>query len=170
MVSIVEILVGFGMLLFGRKLFWVFVAGVGFITAATWASRAFARESDFIILLIALVAGFIGALIAMFIRWLAIWLAGFLGGGYLVFSLLTLFGIDPGGASWIFYVVGGVIGAILFAVFFDWTLIILSSLSGAVILTQSLAIPRSFSIISIVIFVIVGIIVQGRTLATEQTG
>jgi len=170
MVTIVEILVGFGMLLFGRKLFWVFVAGVGFITAATWASRVFARESDLIILLIALVAGFIGALIAMFIRWLAIGLAGFLGGGYLVFSLLPLFGIDPGGASWIFYVVGGVIGAILFAAFFDWTLIILSSLSGAVILTQSFAIPRPIGIFSIVILVMVGIAVQARALATERAG
>jgi hypothetical protein len=170
MVLIFEILVGFGMLLFGRKLFWVFVAGVGFITAATWASRTFARESDLIILLIALVAGFIGALIAMFIRWLAIGLAGFLGGGYLVFSLLPFLGIDPGSSSWVFYVIGGVIGAILFAAFFDWTLIILSSLIGAVILTQSFTIPRPIGIISIVILIIVGIVVQARMLATEQTG
>jgi hypothetical protein len=170
MVGTFEILVGFGMLLFGRKLFWVFVAGVGFIIAATWASGAFARESDFLILFIALVAGFIGALIAMFIRWLAIGLAGFLGGGYLVFSLLALFGMDLGRASWIFYVIGGVIGAILFTAFFDWTLIILSSLSGAVILTQSFAIPRPMGIISIVILFTVGIVVQARTLATEQVG
>lgn len=170
MIILFQILVGLGMLLFGRKLFWVFVAGVGFITAATWASRAFARESDFIILLIALVAGFIGALIAMFVRWLAIGLAGFLGGGYLVFSLLDLFGIDPGGLSWVLYVIGGVIGAILFAAFFDWTLIILSSLSGAVILAQSFAIPRPLRMVSIAVLVIVGIIVQARTLATEQAG
>jgi hypothetical protein len=158
------------MLLFGRKLFWVFVAGVGFITAATWASHTFARESDFIILIIALVAGLIGALIAMFVRWLGIGLAGFLGGGYIVFSLLAMFGIDLGGFSWVLYVIGGIIGAILFAVFFDWTLIILSSVSGAVVLTQSFAISRPLGMVTIAVLVIVGIIVQARTLATEQTG
>lgn len=169
MIILINILVGFGMLLFGRKLFWVFVAGIGFITAATWASRVFARESELIILVIALAAGLIGALIAMFIRWLGIGLAGFLGGGYLVFSLLALFGIDPGGFSWVFYVIGGVIGAILFAVFFDWTLIILSSISGAVILTQALAFPRSLGLIIIAVLFIVGIVVQARTLAIDQS-
>jgi hypothetical protein len=168
MVIFFQILAGLGMLLFGRKLFWVFVAGVGFITTATWASRVFARESDFIILVIALVAGLVGALIAMFIRWLAIGLAGFLGGGYLVFSLLALFGIEPGVVSWIFYLIGGVIGTVLFAVFFDWTLIVLSSLSGAVILAQLLSFPRSLGIFLIAILFIVGIIVQARTLETEQ--
>jgi hypothetical protein len=128
----------------------------------------FARESDFIILLIALVAGLVGALIAMFVRWLAIGLAGFLGGGYIVFSLLALFGIETGIVSWIFYLIGGVIGTVLFAVFFDWTLIILSSLSGAVILTQLLSFPRSLGIFLIVVLFIVGIIVQARALATEQ--
>ena len=86
MINLFQILIGIGMLLLGRKLFWVFVAGVGFITAATWASRVFVIESDFIILLIALVAGLIGALIAMFVRWLGIGIAGFLGGGYIVYS------------------------------------------------------------------------------------
>jgi hypothetical protein len=72
MIILFQILTGIGMLLFGRKLFWFFVAGVGFIAAATWASRTFARESDFMVLLIALAAGFIGALLAMFVRWLSI--------------------------------------------------------------------------------------------------
>jgi hypothetical protein len=170
MIIFFQILLGIGMLLMGRKLFWVFVAGVGFIIAATWASHAFARQSDFIVLLIALVAGLIGALIAMFIRWLGIGLAGFLGGGYLVFSSLALFGINPDRFSWIFYLIGGVVGAILFIAFFDWALIILSSLSGAVILTQSFAIPRPLGLVIVAVLVIVGIIVQARTLASEKAG
>jgi hypothetical protein len=168
MIILFQILTGIGMLLFGRKLFWFFVAGVGFIAAATWASRTFARESDFMVLLIALAAGFIGALLAMFVRWLAIGLAGFLGGGYVVFSLLALVGLDLGEFSWVFYLTGGVIGTILFAIFFDWSLIILSSLSGAVILAQSIFLPRDFGFFLIAGLFIVGIIVQARTLASEQ--
>lgn len=174
MIIFFQILIGIGMLLFGRKLFWVFAAGVGFITAATWASRAFMGRSDVIVLLIALAAGVVGGLVAMFIRWLGIGLAGFLGGGYLVFSLLALFSLDPGGLSWILYVLGGVIGVILFSIFFDWTLIILSSISGAVILTQSLirpfSIPRPLGLIMIAIMIILGIVVQARTLSIEQSG
>jgi hypothetical protein len=170
MIILFQILTGIGMLLFGRKLFWFFVAGVGFIAAATWASRTFARESDFMVLLIALAAGFIGALLAMFVRWLAIGLAGFLGGGYVVFSLLALVGLDLGEFSWVFYLTGGVIGTILFAIFFDWSLIILSSLSGAVILAQSIFLPRDFGFFLIAGLCIVGIVVQARTLASEQGG
>jgi hypothetical protein len=170
MIILFQIITGIGMLFFGRKFFWFFVAGVGFITAATWASRAFARESDFIVLLIALAAGVIGALIAMFVRWLGIGLAGFVGGGYLVFSTFALFGLDLVVFSWVFYLIGGIIGAILFAIFFDWTLIILSSLSGAVILTQSFILPRTWDIFLITGLFIVGVIVQARVLAAEQGG
>jgi hypothetical protein len=63
---------------------------------------------------------------------------------------------------------GGVIGTILFAIFFDWSLIILSSLSGAVILAQSIFLPRDFGFFLIAGLFIVGIIVQARTLASEQ--
>jgi hypothetical protein len=169
MIIIFQILTGIGMLFFGRKFFWFFVAGVGFVSASTWASRAFGRESDFIVLLIALAAGFIGALIALFVRWLGIGLAGFIGGGYLVFSILALFGLDLGVFSWVFYLIGGIIGAILFAIFFDWTLILLSSLSGAVILTQSFFLPRTWNIFLIIGLLILGIIVQARVLATEHS-
>jgi len=168
MVILFQILTGIGMLFFGRKFFWLFVAGVGFITAATWASRAFGRESDFIVLLIALAAGVIGALIAMFVRWLGIGLAGFVGGGYLVFSILAVVGLDMGVFSWAFYLIGGIIGAILFAIFFDWTLIIVSSLSGAVILIQLIPLSRTGEIFLITGLFILGIIVQARFLAGEQ--
>jgi hypothetical protein len=168
MVIFFQILTGIGMLFFGRKFFWFFVAGVGFIAAATWASGVFAGESDFIVLLIALAAGVIGALIAMFVRWLGIGLAGFVGGGYLVFSILGLFGLDLGIFSWAFYIIGGIIGAILFAIFFDWTLIILSSLSGAVILSQIFFLPRMWAILLIAVLFIIGVIVQARVLSAEK--
>jgi hypothetical protein len=81
-----------------------------------------------------------------------------------------LFGLDLGVFSWVFYLIGGIIGAILFAIFFDWTLIILSSLSGAVILTQSFFLPRTWDIFLITGLFIVGVIVQARVLAAEQGG
>jgi hypothetical protein len=174
MIIFFQILIGIGMVLFGRKLFWVFAAGVGFITAATWATRALSGRSDVIVLLIALAAGVIGGLIAIFIRWLGIGLAGFLGGAYIIYGLFVLFNLDLREYSWIVYLIGGGMGVIFFSVFFDWTLIIISSMSGALILTQSIArlfsIPRPLGIVMIVILIIIGIIIQARTLSIEHSG
>jgi hypothetical protein len=60
------------------------------------------------------------------------------------------------------YIIGGIIGAVLLFVLFDWGLIVLSSLSGASLIVhsvtfQSRALPLLFAVL-----VVVGIVVQAR--------
>jgi len=83
---------GILLLLFGRRAFWIFVAVVGFIAGLTFATMFLHGQPELVILLIAIVAGVIGAVLAIMLEWLAILIAGFLAGGYLATSLAVTLG------------------------------------------------------------------------------
>jgi hypothetical protein len=64
---------------------------------------------------------------------------------------------------WLPFVIGGIIGAILVSVLFDWALIVLSSLAGAAIITQALALSGAVGIGVILALTAVGVIIQAST-------
>ncbi len=104
---------GILLLLFGRRAFWIFVAVVGFIAGLTFATMFLHGQPELVILLIAIVAGIIGAFLAIMLEWLAILIAGFLAGGYLATSLAVSLGMTIASGNWVIYIIGGIIGLIL---------------------------------------------------------
>ena len=170
----VKILIGIVLLLWGRKVFWLFVAGIGFVVAMDLVTRLFAgpqAETMTLIALVAgLVAGVIGALLAIFLQRVAVGVAGFLAGGYIVLSFLEIMGAGEMTAfSWVLAFVGGIIGLVLALVLLEWALIVLSSLSGAGLIAQSAGLNRSLAVLVFVVALIIGIVVQGRMLSREVT-
>jgi len=168
----VKILIGIVLLLWGRKVFWLFVAGIGFVVAMDLVTRLFAgpqAETMTLIALVAgLVAGVIGALLAIFLQRVAVGVAGFLAGGYIVLSFLEIVGAGEMTAlSWVLAFVGGIIGLVLALVLLEWALIVLSSLSGAGLIAQSAGLNRSLAVLLFVVALIIGIVVQGRMLSRE---
>ncbi len=161
-VIIVNIIVGVALLILGKRLFWLFVGAVGFIGASDAAAEYFSGLPHWQILLICLAAGVLGALLAFLFQKAAILLVGFYAGGYLTVSLLTMLHVAPSGnPPWAPFVIGGLLGAVLLYVLFDWTLIVLSSLAGAAFISQTIqpmGIPAS--IILLILF-LAGIIIQG---------
>ena len=135
METIVPIIAGIVLLLFGRRLFWLFVAIAGFLAGWSFARENLDIHPESSLLLVAVVVGLISALIAMFLQRAAAAIAGFFSGGYLGLYLAIALGYKSGGTM--AFVIGGVIGAILLWVIFDWALILLSSLMGAVLITQA---------------------------------
>jgi hypothetical protein len=174
-ITIVNLLLGIVLLLLGRKLFWLFVGVAGFLVGLEIAGR-FVAGPQGTRLLIAIAAGILGALIAIFLQKAAIAIAGFVIGGYITVELLRAFALFPkalagvqGTAFSVPYIVGGIIGALLLFVLFDWGLILLSSLSGASLIVhsttfQSHALPLLFAVL-----VVVGILVQARTKSKSRT-
>src|SRR3954454_15552467 len=81
---VIAIGVGAALLLAGRKLFWFFVAAVGFVAAMEFATRYFGCEPRDTVLLASLVAGIIGAVLAVFVQKLAVSLAGAATGAFLL--------------------------------------------------------------------------------------
>jgi hypothetical protein len=159
----VAILVGLAVLLWGRQLFWLFVGGAGFVAGLTIACAVMASRGEGATLVVALAAGLLGILLAILIERLAVGAAGFVVGGHLLAGVLSGAGL-VGGAGWLVYLVGGLVGALLVVRLFDWALIILSVLLGAALLVQALAVGADARSLLFVVLVAVGLIVQGRRL------
>lgn len=150
------------MVLFGRRLFWVFVAGTGFVCGTLLAAHGLDRPPDGVLLAVALVAGIVGALIAVFAQKLAIGLAGLLAGGFLGHALSV--GFHWNVAPWLPVVVGGVVGAVVLTVLFDWALIALSALMGSAVIVQHLPLAPPWPTLLFVGLLAVGMAFQTRQL------
>jgi Domain of unknown function (DUF4203) len=157
----INILVGAVLLLFGRRLFWLFVACIGFIVGFDIAGSVFQGQPQWVIFSIAVGVGLLGALAAVFLERLVVGIAGFFAGGYFlsVFAMTALHTHQPA-VQWIAYGIGGIIGAILTMTLLDPALIILSSLAGATAISQNLPLNDSNRGILFIALLIFGIIVQ----------
>jgi hypothetical protein len=161
-----RILAGSLLLVLGRKLFWLYVAILGFATGLSAASRLFNIEPEWLQLVVAIGFGIVGALLAYFFQTIAIAVAGFLAGAYLALSLATgITGtVPPNGdtLSWVLFFVGGIIGTVLAVMLFDWALIILTSLAGALLVTEGLAMTGTIGWLVTAGLFILGIIIQAN--------
>src|ERR1700757_2423833 len=110
-IPILSVLIGAIILFFGRKLFWLCVAAVGFAAGVEFAPHLMHEPTPVLQLSIAIVFGFIGALLALFLQKVAIAVAGFLAGGKLAMALVAAFIADGARYSGITFIIGGIIGA-----------------------------------------------------------
>jgi Domain of unknown function (DUF4203) len=157
-----QVLVGLALVLFGRKLFWLFVGVVGFLAGMRFGTGLVTGQSEVVILAIAIGIGLIAAVLAIVLQRVAVALAGGLAGGMLAMRVAALLGVNAEAAGWVFFVIGAVLAAILVSAVFDWALIILSALIGAGILSDLLPFNQTGQVISLVAFFVVGLIVQAR--------
>ena len=164
MINTINLLLGAVLLVAGRKLFWLFVGVIGFVTGLQLAIR-FWNGPEWTAILIGIIVGIIFALLAVFIEALAIGAAGFLAGGFILTTFTNMLGLNEGFLFWILYAIGGIIGFLLVMFLFDWALIILSALAGASLIGQSLFPAAGW--IFILLF-IVGILIQAFTLQREE--
>src|SRR6185312_10465083 len=163
-IPILSILIGAVILLFGRKLFWLCVAAVGFAAGVEIAPHLVQHPSPFLALTIALVLGLLGALLALFLQKIAIAVLGFLAGGKLAGAIAGAFFVHYAQYSTFIFLAGGVVGAILLLVLFDWALIVVSSLIGAHLIQSAIVLPPSGSTILFMGLAIIGILVQATSL------
>ena len=168
MIPIIQIMMAVAMLFAGRKLFWFFVGAIGFITTTEWAMVAFAEQPSYIVLGIGLMAGVIGALLAIFLRVVGVGLAGFLGGAYLASTLTVMLGAPSGQINLLAVVIGGVFGIVLAYALFDWALVFLSVFSGAFLLAQRLPLRGTIMWVVLAVLVVLGIAVQARQLQEDR--
>src|SRR5574342_586719 len=118
MLNIVNAIVGGALLLAGRRLFWLFVGAAGFVTGIQLTTRFF-HGAEGMAILVGLVIGLIFAALAIFLQTLTIGIAGFLAGGYILLMLAGMIGLDRSFATWIIYIVGGILGVLLVSFLFD---------------------------------------------------
>lgn len=159
-IPILSVLIGAVVLFFGRKLFWLCVAAIGFAAGMEIAPHLMHEPTPILQLSVAVVFGFIGALLAIFLQKIAIAIAGFLAGGKLAMALAAAFFAEGARYPGIVFVVGGIIGMILLLSLFDWALIVMSSVVGAYLIGHTIVLPATGATLLFVGLAVVGIIVQ----------
>ncbi len=164
--AIFNIVLGLILLIFGRKLFWLFVAIAGFLFGIQFSGLLFPDYPQWIRLLVALGAGLLGALLAVLVQRVAFALAGFYGGAYL--ALIVAQSLGAGRVSTPLFLVGGVVGALIAALIMDWAIIVISSLVGAGAVVEALAVGKSIGIMVFLVLATAGILVQARLLPQSK--
>ena len=163
-----NILAGLAVLFFGRRLFWLFVGCVGFIVGFELANQMLLGQPAWVILVIALGVGVLGAIASIFLQRVFIVVAGFFAGGYCLFTFApTVVHSNGQIVQWIAFAVGGLLGAILAAALLDPALIILSSLAGATAVSQNVPLEPQARTVLFIVLLVLGIAAQVGQYARE---
>jgi hypothetical protein len=165
--NIAELLFGFIVLLFGRKLFWVFVGVMGFLVGFDLARLYLIEHTPALIYVVAIVFGILGILVALFLQRIAFGIAGFLAGGYAITTLFIRFGWQYVASYELVFLTGGIVGALAVILLTDWGLIILSSLVGAVTISNTLLPDPRWTMLMVIALTAIGIYIQ-RLFLTKQ--
>lgn len=166
-VPTVGLLVGVALLLLGRKLFWLFVAAIGFALGAELAPQIIHQPAPLVTLVIAIGLGLIGALFAVLLQKFAIGVSGFLAGGWVAIRIYAFFAGHLRNDQ-IVFIVGGILGAILFLALFDWALILFSSIAGARFIAGAIVLSQTSRSILFLVLIVIGIAVQSSMLSPAR--
>jgi hypothetical protein len=167
---IVAVLVGVVLLLFGRRLFWLFVGVIGFVAGWTFALSAWTHVSPGARLILAVLAGLVGLVLALVAQKIAVALAGFFLGAY---GLAHVLGWQLGTqqpAHLAVLVIAGVLAAFLALALFDYALIFYSSIAGAHLIVGHVPLHVSGDerLLLLVVLAVIGIVVQASLLRSRR--
>ena len=115
--------------------------------------------------LVAFALGLLGAILAVSLEWFMV----VFGVGILRRRIFIDEYIPPGDVgqepyAWLIFVVGGIVGMCLMVIIFDWTLIMISSLLGAILIVHAFHGTEGFRELLFVSTMVTGIAVQYLTL------
>lgn len=168
MLQVIYILLGIGMLVFGRKLFWLFVGAAGFLAGVNLVTIGW-NGPDSVAIIVGILAGLVFAALAIFFKSITIGLTGFLGGGALLIMVAGWLGINDALPSFIIYIVGGILGIFLVSKMFDWAIIIISSIIGASAIIRSVELSGPVGWLGTFALIVVGIAIQMRALSEDKS-
>jgi len=157
-----NIVLGLVLLVLGRKLFWLFVSIAGFLFGMGFAGLVFPDQPQWVQVLFALGAGFLGALLAVLAQRVAFAFAGFYG--FFYFALIVAESFGWGTNNIVICTFVGVIGAVVATLIMDWVIIVLSCLVGAGAVVGASGLGQGMRIIVFLLLVITGAFVQTKLL------
>ncbi|SDU26729.1 hypothetical protein SAMN05444156_2957 [Verrucomicrobium sp. GAS474] len=157
MIDWLPLLCGVVLLLLGRTLFWVGVAVIGAVIGWQLGLQWLVGRPWWMELLAAVAGAGLGIVLAICFQPLAAAWVGFFAGGAAVCEIAFRLGlVSSTGPDWappvslqelgrfiphiapnLPFIIGGILGAVLALVLFDWGLIVLSSLYGASLIVRS---------------------------------
>ena len=163
-IPVIGLVVGIVLLLFGRRLFWLFVAAMGFLAGTEIAQQMTHNPSPLVVLVIALGLGILGAILAILLQNFAIAVAGFISGGRLATALSAAFYMNHPENARVIFLIGGFLGAILLLALFDWALILLTSVEGAHLISNLIVLPQMGCTFLMFTLIVIGVLTQSAML------
>jgi hypothetical protein len=141
-IIVINIIIGAVLLLIGRNFFWLFVGCIGFAVGLQYAPLLWDVKSPAVLIVLSIV------------------LAGFGGGAYITINLFKFTGLEWDTLFWVPYILGGIIGAIILFMVFDWALIFVSSFAGAMLIVQTLDLNPHANVWLLCVFFVLGVVFQ----------
>ena len=168
-ISLFPILLGLVLLFWGRKVFWLFVGAVAFLAVMDAVPR-FVHHHESLVFYIAVGVGLVAGVAAFFLQKIAVRLAGFIAGAFVFNSVWEQFAPHESLPWWLPFVVGGILGAILLSFLLEWALIVLSSLTGAFLITHALHVGSTLHFSLLVVLSVIGIVAQAAMKKGKKRG
>jgi hypothetical protein len=166
--SILYLLFGAALLILGRKYTWIFTAGITYFITLEIINWIHVDLPYLLVIFVALVLAASSALLASALRRVVVLVMVFLPSSYL-FSLLAVAFKWLSGQVLLTYLVGGVLGLVLWAAFPDFTLILLSSLVGALMVAaRGVTLSPAWTVGAFLAAALAGVIIQGLILTIEK--
>jgi hypothetical protein len=135
--TMLRLSIGVISLITGRQLYWLYSGGVAFITAFFLSPLFYNLGAGLDLFFTALGIGVVAAFLTFLVGRVMVALLSFFAGGYLLVMMPNTLGWGTEWFSWIFFVIAGIVATLLVLVWFDFTLILLSSLTGANLIVQT---------------------------------
>ena len=163
----VGVAIGVALLLWGRRLYWLFFATIGFLVASLATKWAIPIENvEWWWQLAPLAVGIVGAFLSIFLQKIVIRLGGSLTGAYLGFFLSEPFLQDPW--PWVSLAGGTVVGFFMIFYLFNGALVLLSSLLGAMVLMEPMDARPDIRLAVVGALMLVGCVFQSRNTAKHK--
>ena len=129
--------VSLALLFFGRQLFPLFVGAVGFAFAHMVSRQLLTQLDADTALIISVLLGVFGFILAIQVQKLAIAVSGFLAGGFLAYHACAIFTDPTQPMVWVIVIVAGILGTLAMALMFT-TLVAAATSAVAAISLASL--------------------------------
>lgn len=166
--TLVLLVAGVLLVVAGRKIYLFSIGLIGFLAGMYLFSEVGGTEGDWKLFLLALLVGFLGAMLALFVQRAAWLVGGFLGGGILIVYVSDLFGSSLGLSPPTLFIAGGTVGAILFFLLMDWALIVLTTMTGAYLIIDQTGPGGLPSRVLFFLLVAAGLLIQGKSLEARR--
>lgn len=158
---LVALAVGIVLLIAGRRVFWLAVGVAGFVFAMVLALRWLDPEPLWLVLGLSFLAGAVGAILAILLQRVAVAVAGFLVGGWGGLALWIQLGGAEGPEALLAFLVAGILAAILAGALFEFALIVVSALIGAVLVVGAVGAHGPFGFALVLVLAVAGGLIQG---------
>ncbi len=164
--DLLALAVGVALLTYGRKLYWLALAAVGFSLGLWLAGGISDLGSTGLELGISFLIGVLGAVLAVVAQRMAIALGGLFIGGALAYWSAAWLAVPlqwyPGPWLWIAAILGAIFGALCAAVLFEASLLALTSLAGALLIVKASHAGPPHESWLFLILLCIGVIAQSR--------